>query len=40
MFNARQKGDYKELVELSDEDVDEHVKLAREFFDAIRSFIV
>lgn len=40
MFNVRQKGDYKELAEISNDDVAEHVKLAREFFDTIREIII
>jgi uncharacterized protein (UPF0332 family) len=40
MFNVRQKGDYKELVELSHEDAAEFVKLAEEFLDGVkRSFV-
>lgn len=39
MFNIRQKGDYKELVELSVEDVTEHVNLAKEFLKGIKDFI-
>ncbi|MBI4974903.1 MAG: HEPN domain-containing protein [Candidatus Omnitrophica bacterium] len=39
MFNVRQKVDYKEFVEISNDDVGEHVKLAREFFDGIRGLI-
>lgn len=40
MFNIRQKGDYKELVELSVEDVTEHVNLAKEFLKSIKDFIL
>ena len=39
MFNIRQKGDYKELVEISVDEAEEHVKIAREFLDAIKGFI-
>ena len=39
MFNIRQKGDYKEMVELSIEDVTEHVNLAKEFLKGIKDFI-
>lgn len=38
-FDTMQEGDYKELVELSAEDADEHVKLAKEFLTGIRGFI-
>ena len=38
-FDARQEGDYKELVEISAEDADEHVNLAKEFLTGIRVFI-
>jgi uncharacterized protein (UPF0332 family) len=38
-FSLRQKGDYKELVEISNAEVGEHVKLAREFFDVIKNYI-
>lgn len=36
IFEARQEGDYKELVELSFEDADEFVKLAEEFLEEIK----
>lgn len=36
MFNVRQKGDYKELVEISIEEAGEYVKLAEEFLAAIK----
>lgn len=39
MFNVRQKGDYKELVELLHEDAVEFVKLAGEFLDGINNFL-
>lgn len=39
MFNIRQKGDYKEMVKLSMEDVNEHVNLAKEFLKGIKDFI-
>ena len=38
MFNVRLKGDYKELIEISTEDAEEHVKLAREFLQNIKEF--
>lgn len=34
------QGDYKELVELSVEDVTEHVNLAKEFLKSIKDFIL
>ena len=39
MFNVRQKGDYKELVELSHEEAVEFVKLAGDFMDGVKSFL-
>lgn len=39
VFNARQEGDYKELVELSLEDATEFVKLAGEFIEAIKKIV-
>ena len=39
MFNVRQKSDYKELVELSDEDAAEFVELAEKFLEGIKSFL-
>ena len=36
IFEARQEGDYKELVELSFEDADEFVKFAEEFLEEIK----
>ncbi len=39
MFNVRQKSDYKELIELSDEDAAEFVKLAEEFLAGIKKFL-
>ena len=38
MFNSRQKGDYKELIEITSDDASEHVKLAEEFLKAIKDF--
>lgn len=38
MFNIRQKGDYKEFVEITSDDASEHVKLAEEFLKAIKEF--
>jgi len=39
VFDARQEGDYKELVELSSEDAREHVRLAKEFLTIIKDFV-
>jgi len=39
VFNARQEGDYKELVKLSYEDAAEFVKLAEEFIEAIKKIV-
>jgi uncharacterized protein (UPF0332 family) len=39
LFNVRQKGDYKELVEISHEDAAESVKLAEEFLEGIKKFL-
>lgn len=39
MFDARQEGDYKELVEFTAEDAEGHVNLAREFLEAIRNYM-
>lgn len=36
MFEARQEGDYKELVEFSNEDANKFVKIAEEFLEGIR----
>jgi len=36
MFNFRQRGDYKELVEISHEDAEEFVKLAEAFLNGIK----
>lgn len=36
IFEVRQEGDYKELVEFSYNDVDEFVKLAEEFLEGIK----
>jgi uncharacterized protein (UPF0332 family) len=38
-FDARQEGDYKEFVELSQDDAAEFVKLAEEFFEEIKKII-
>ena len=38
IFNIRLKGDYKELVEISTEEAEEHIKLAREFLQNIKEF--
>jgi len=39
MFETRQQGDYKELVEFSSEEAAEHVELARRFLEAIKGAI-
>lgn len=39
MFNIRQKGDYKELVEITSEDSLDHVRLAKEFIENIRNYM-
>jgi len=39
MFETRQQGDYKELVEFSSEEAAEHVELARRFLEAIKRVI-
>lgn len=39
MFNIRQKGDYKELVEISIDEAGEHVKMGKEFLDTIKEYI-
>jgi uncharacterized protein (UPF0332 family) len=39
MFETRQQGDYKELVEFSREEAAEHVELARGFLEAIKGVI-
>lgn len=38
-FDARQEGDYKEFVELSQDDAAEFVKLAEEFFEEVKKII-
>lgn len=38
-FDARQEGDYKELIELSSENAGEYVRLAKEFLEGIKNFI-
>ncbi|MCL4456763.1 MAG: HEPN domain-containing protein [Nitrospirae bacterium] len=38
-FDARQEGDYKEFVELSQDDAAEFVKLAKEFFEEVKNII-
>ena len=38
-FDAMQQGYYKELVDLQDENADEHVKLAKELLDGIKLFM-
>ena len=39
MFNFRQKGDYKEFAEVTNEDASEHVKLAKEFIEYIKNYV-
>jgi len=39
MFNARQVADYKELVEVSPEEADDAIKIARDFLEEIKRFI-
>ena len=39
MFDARQQGDYKELVEFNVEEAQEYVRLAREFLYAIKGLM-
>ncbi len=39
MFNIRQECDYKEFAEISIEDAEAFVNLARQFFDVIKKFI-
>jgi uncharacterized protein (UPF0332 family) len=38
LFNVRQKGDYKELVEISLDEAAEHVRLAGEFIMFVKDF--
>ncbi|MFQ5687795.1 MAG: HEPN domain-containing protein [Candidatus Scalindua sp.] len=38
IFNVRLKGDYKELIEISTEEAEEHIKLAREFLQNIKAY--
>ncbi len=39
MFNVRQKGDYKEFVEVTKEEARDHVKLAEEFLETIKNYV-
>lgn len=39
IFEARQRVDYKELVQISSADADEYLKLAEEFFEGIKKLI-
>lgn len=39
MFNMRQEGDYKELVEITPDDAIQSVEHAKMFLDAIKSFV-
>ena len=39
MFNIRQKGDYKELIEITTEDANDHFGLAQEFLECIRNYL-
>ena len=38
IFDARQEGDYKELINISPEDAEEYVKLAEKFLELIKKF--
>jgi len=39
MFNIRQKGDYKDLIEIAIEEAAEHVRLANEFIEYIKNYM-
>jgi len=39
MFNIRQKGDYKELIEITSEEAAEHFRLAKEFIEYIKNYM-
>ncbi|MBW2204732.1 MAG: HEPN domain-containing protein, partial [Deltaproteobacteria bacterium] len=39
MFNMRQEGDYKELVEISRDDAVKSIEHAKTFLDAIEEFV-
>jgi len=39
MFNIRQKGDYKELIEITSEDTTEYVRLAKVFIECIKNYM-
>jgi len=39
MFNIRQKGDYKELIEITSEETAEHVRMAKEFVEYIKKYM-
>lgn len=39
MFNIRQKGDYKDLIEIAIEEAAEHVRLAKEFIEYIKNYM-
>jgi uncharacterized protein (UPF0332 family) len=38
MFNVRQEADYKELVEITHQEAEEKVNIAKEFIEMIRKF--
>ncbi len=39
MFNMRQEGDYKELVEVSRDDAVKSIEHAKSFLDAMKEFV-
>lgn len=39
IFDSRLEGDYKELTEVSTDDAEEHVQLAKEFIKGIKDFL-
>lgn len=39
IFDSRLEGDYKELAEVSNDDAEEHVQLAKEFIKGIKDFL-
>ena len=39
IFNIRQKGDYKDLIEIAIEEAAEHVRLANEFIEYIKNYM-
>ena len=40
MFNVRQEADYKELVEITHQDAEEKVDIAKDFIEMINKIIV